>query len=937
MPGVLSTRLVIAFAFASAGTLASTGPGAPAHGNITPIARGNVEAGVVLPAADTDVRVLNERLVVEITPPDKDKHHAPTVSVDATYALRHDGDTPINLDVAFPLTGGVEPQHVSLFKPRIIPPEPFSYTVTLDDAALTATAEPLPIPQVPRTGIDIHGVRGIVGPVGNDVDPPMLTAVFVRWVESDKELTALLAEYTRIAPSARLYSEVRQRFEDEAGALLGLRKNLTYQLESYLRDRDSESAIRALVPAANERRVGTAMLPPPPEGRAPVNLEKYQRDIDEWIATRPSVRERYAELERQIDIQRTAQAFMTARVGGHLRGKGGLSELAVARLLNYLTYAYNPHPAGRFIPAGSVTREVPWPEPAKSLPAMPPDFWLVAQIDPAIERERQARIAKADALLDRYGFDSTFLSPLTAKGYSKRVGWRDDSTWTPLDFQAPPLMEELIATGVSNFSPGMYSSAVTAPRSEARLIRFTVPLKPGETRSLRVSYRTLAEIDELDRGKSYAGQIVHVRYILKTARDWKSFGPIDLTVRLPAGGLAVMEPTPGKARAIDGGRVEFETKIERPADAGVGNLRIAWLPANDTGRSKLFALANRGDLADLQRLEKSVEHPQAQRVIRAMATLAQRPEVDKYSPPPVLTESAGLLREGFSEDLAVAIGAPDSSSSRSPSDVRDVRNRLDQVRRLAREGWPESLLPVPMSSEEWDAIYKWSKLDWQAAVDLVERERIEPATPRARLAQAYFKLLASAKPSVQDCEPFVRIAREDEQLTLVGLMLVHRFPGDPRGFGPLVTSSLTRKLPKDTPGNLAHNLPVVAMWAFSHGAVASVDEAMATFDTLDDGGVASCSVIPHWFGREMSTEQVRQICDRLARAGELNPRWYHALYVRDSAVALKAMDEWMAQRPDDPELKRARDELRKESAGMHAPLPPLDAASTRPTTAPAKP
>jgi hypothetical protein len=928
-----------------------TWPGAPARGNITPIARGNVEAGVVLPAADTDVRVLNERLVVEITPPDKQKHHAPTVSVDATYALRHNGDAPINLDVAFPLTGGVEPQWLSPYQPRLKPPEPFSYTVTLDDAPLTATAEPVPLPQAPRTGTDIYGVRGVVAPVraaGNDVDPPMLTAVFVRWVESDKQLTALLAEYTRIAPSARIYSQVRQRFQDEADAFLGTHKNLSWQLESYLRNREDESAIRALFAPAT---AAVATPEPPPSTTQPFwsNLKRYQSPIDRWIDTRPALRERYAELKQQHDVQHAARSFMEDRVGGHLRSKGGLSKLAVARLLTYLTYAYNPHPAHHvFMPisadaanparalAGFATRESPWPEPAKSLPAMPPDFWLVAQVDPAIERERQERIAKADALLDRYGFDSTFLSPLTGKGYSKRVGWRDDSTWAPLGFQAPPLMEELSATGVSSFSPGMYSSAVTVPRSEARLIRFTVPLKPGETRSLRVSYRALAEIDELDRGKSYAGQIVHVRYILKTARDWKSFGPIDLTVRLPAGGLAVMEPTPGKERAIDGGRLEFETKIERPADAGVGNLRIAWLPANDTGRSKLFALANRGDLADLQRLEKSVEHPQARRVMRAMATLAQRPEVDKYSVPPVLTESAGLLREGFSQDLAVAIGAPDRMSSRSPSDVQDVRKRLDQARRLARDGWPEPFPSVPHSSESWDTIYQWSKVDWQAAVDLVERERIEPATPAARLAQAYFKLLANAKPSVQDCEPFVKLARENDQLTLVGLMLVSRFPGDPRGFGPLVKSSLTRKLPPDTPRNLAYNLPVVAMWAFSHGGVASVEEAMATFETLDDRDVANCAAIPQWFGREMSRDQVRQICDRLVRAGKLNPRWYHALYVRDKAVALKAMDEWMAQRPDDPELKRARDHLRTQSEGMHAPPPKADEASTRPTTAPTK-
>ena len=66
----------------------------PSHANMTPVSRSDIEGGVVLPVATTDVRVLRERLTVDITPI-ANRHAAPLVSVVAEYELRHDGKGPI--------------------------------------------------------------------------------------------------------------------------------------------------------------------------------------------------------------------------------------------------------------------------------------------------------------------------------------------------------------------------------------------------------------------------------------------------------------------------------------------------------------------------------------------------------------------------------------------------------------------------------------------------------------------------------------------------------------------------------------------------------------------------------------------------------------------------------------------------------------------------
>src|SRR5690606_21228198 len=124
-----------------------------------------------------------------------------------------------------------------------------------------------------------------------------------------------------------------------------------------------------------------------------------------------------------------------------------------------------------------------WAPPAAEVPVFPPDLWLASRISREIAEEHRRHIEQADALLNKYGFDATFLSPLTGRGYSRRVNWRDDSTWAILAFQAPATRAEQIAAGRRSFERDSYTTQLLEARSEAQLIRFRVSFKANQTRT----------------------------------------------------------------------------------------------------------------------------------------------------------------------------------------------------------------------------------------------------------------------------------------------------------------------------------------------------------------------------------------------------------------------------------------------------------------------
>jgi hypothetical protein len=563
----------------------------------------------------------------------------------------------------------------------------------------------------------------------------------------------------------------------------------------YLRDRENGNSILELIAEADptKRKVNgetyVSAIPsyPPPDKQA---LDEYRKTIDAWLAARPAIAARYADLAREYETQRVARTFIAENVAKQLEAKPGLSQLAVKRLVQYLEDTYNPNPRG-------FSEKTGWAPRATTLPSAPPDEWLVAQLDPDVERDRVRRIAEADALLDRYHFDTTFLSPLTGLAYSQRVGWRDDSTWSTLGFPAPPTMDEQVALGRHSFERDSYRTVVDSPRTEAKLIRFSVPLQPGQARTLRVAYRALAEVDDIEMGGGYDNQIVHVRYILKTARNWKSFGPIELTVTMPKSGLVVMEPAPSWQSDLKDDRVQFTAKITSPDS----NLRIAWLPVGEEARSRLFDCVGRSDLADLRKLEPAVKHPQARRVLAALTAMAHRPsERDamrvEYS---TLREPHNLMRAGFTPDEAFRLGVPGRDNWR----LREQRARYNHVQELAKSGWTyvESVMQPQtyFSNAPSERITGWRLDDRRIAAEWAAAIPGEAPTPAARLARSYLAMFATDRPTDADARAFMDAARGGEDTLLrIALMLINEFPGDPRPFKPLVDEAAARPKPTGT-------------------------------------------------------------------------------------------------------------------------------------------
>jgi hypothetical protein len=863
----------------------------PLRANITPVTRGHAQGGTVLPTATTDVRVLSERLTVDITPIEN-RHVTPRVSVAAEYVLRHDGALPIELDLAFPLAGAFE--DVYAIHGDRTPVEGLGYDVTLDGAAVASRDEPLPMPQTARSATPWG--RGWRGP--DQAEQERLTAALRRWVDADAHLAAALAEYARIAPSWEQSDRATKALEAEIEPLL-TRKWLAHYVVNYLRDPGSDSTIHELIAEADPTKrkssgtnyVSSVPSWPHPDKQA---LDGYRKTIDAWLATRPAITARYADLARQYETQRAARAFMAEKVAKQLENKPGLSKLAIARLLQYFENAYNPNPRGY--------TEKGWAPPAKTLPSYAPDEWLVAQLDPDVERERLRRIAEADALLERYGFDSSFISPLTGRSYAQRVGWRDDSTWTTLAFTAPPTMDEQSALGRHSFERNSYRTIVDSPRSEAKLIRFAVPLHPAQSRTLRVAYRALAEVDDIAMGGGYAYQIVHVRYILKTARNWKSFGPIELTVTMPSGGLAVMEPAPTEQPSVSEGRVTYKATIDNVAT----NLRIAWLPATKDGRSQLFALPERSDLPDLRALQKSVTHSQAQRVLTAMIALADQPQPSPQSPRSALGGIDNLMKAGFTRDEAIAIGAVDDSSGMRKRALEDAAETLRYVRHLAKFGFERNdLFNEP--------ILTMSKEDRRIAATWIGQVPGEPTNPEARLARAYAAMLAASTPTAAQSFEFMEAARADDQTKRLALNLIARFPCDPRCCAPLVMEVLAKPPPKTTvPDPMPWYLYVAALSAFANGAAAPLDDVLRILDKADGAQLVNSFRIGELYGSEMGFECMREICDRIVRSGHAPDHWVRSLYKLDPARTRQAVDAWAKDGLDASTVKRIREQILKE-------------------------
>jgi hypothetical protein len=462
-------------------------------------------------------------------------------------------------------------------------------------------------------------------------------------------------------------------------------------------------------------------------------------------------------------------------------------------------------------------------------------------------------------------------------------------------------MDEQSYLGRHSFEHGTYRTIVDSPRSEAKLIRFAVPFQPGQSRTLRVSYKALAEVDELEKGRGYVSQIVHVRYILKTARFWKSFGPIELTVTMPGNGLVVMEPVPTGQRDLEGGRVTFTAKLENPES----NFRLAWLPVGEDARCLLFRMVGRDDLADLDRLEPVVKHPQALRVLRALRAVADRPPENvprtSYS---ILREANALMRAGFAPDEALRLGGDLDSGA------GEARRMYNHVRELARVGWSDMDSVFRPENHFADAprtgLPGWQPEDRRIAAEWIEQIPDEPQSAAARMARAYVELLGS--PTTKSFSTFMDAARTDDTTRFVGLMLVSRFPDDPRAFAPLVKETLDKPLPATKPTQLDYNLRVAAKYALANGAIAPLEDALRILDKTDDAQLVNSSRIGEFYSREMGFDRVRGICDRIVKSGRAPDHWFRWLHQLDPSQAKEVVDGWEKHGADATTIKRLREQ-----------------------------
>jgi hypothetical protein len=390
---------------------------------------------------------------------------------------------------------------------------------------------------------------------------------------------------------------------------------------------------------------------------------------------------------------------------------------------------------------------------------------------------------------------------------------------------------------------------------------------------------------------------------LLRANIWKSFGPIDLTVTMPSGGLVVMEPAPTAQPTVADERVTYTARLEKVD----GNFRLAWLPASREGRSALFALPNRSDLAGLRSLEKSVTHPQARRVLSAMIAMADQDEVTPQRRRSELRGIDNLMGAGFSPEKAIAIAAPDNDSGMRGGTLDGLLGTYRYMRRLAESGFEQKITfdePILRMSEE----------DRQIAARWLAKVEGKPATPEARLARAYVALLGTPEPTAAQIDEFFQAARVGDAITHQALKLNARSPGDPRCFAPLVMEFLAKPAPKTTvPDPTPWNMYVAALDAFAHGAAAPVDEALRMIDGFDDYQVARSYRVAELNGPAIGYERMHAICDRLARSPK-HPSpdgWIRALNRLDSARTAAAMDVWAKNGFDGETEKRIREQLRR--------------------------
>jgi hypothetical protein len=265
---------------------------------------------------------------------------------------------------------------------------------------------------------------------------------------------------------------------------------------------------------------------------------------------------------------------------------------------------------------------------------------------------------------------------------------------------------------------------------------------------------------------------------------------------MPNSGMVVIEPAPSDQRQLDGGRVQFTSKIEK-IDT---NLRLAWLPVGEEARSRLFEGLDSSDLPDLRKVEPAVKHPQARRVLKALIAMSDRPgerDAARLSGYSTLREPYNLMRAGFSPDEAFGLCVPGRDGWRR----REQQAHYNHVREIATTGWlfPASVIDhrTYFSNAPDARVTRWQPEDRKIAAAWAAAVPGEPATPAARLARAYLAMLATDRPTDAQAGAFMDAARaagDDKQLT-IALLLVNEFPGDPRPFRPLVDEALARPKP----------------------------------------------------------------------------------------------------------------------------------------------
>jgi hypothetical protein len=553
----------------------------PVRGNHGFINTGHTVWGHAAPTTQSAVEVQRETLSIRFRP--IEHFHTPAADVVADYILVNPTDVGQHLNLGFPISGmPVASYGSSNGDYPIVPTTSPSLNFSVEcDGQPVATRE---VPLVPSEA-DARAA---------DERAKRYAQLYNAWLESDPQLLQAVREYDAIDVAS---NDAWDAFRQEVVKHL-IDKERAHDFLSYAGGYRGPSSLARLIAEVDPLwRVETG------DGKYVSKATKlseasweafapdWQKKIDAWFAAKPDLKRKADAYSKASSRLREAQAIMDERIVPHLRTRSGLSELTAKKLAMWLRSRNS-----RWV----------WPDGSTSPVDPAPRSELLADFLPQVAAEEAQLRRRAEQSYEYWGFDRRFLSVLTGRLYSRRIGWRDDSTWELLGVKPTRSLEDQSILSDHVVRSEFYQTAVD-PVPAAKVMQYELTVPARGTRRVVVKYTAVLQTDHpLYMGRSYA-IIPQFEYILKTVRHWKSFGPIDVSIVVPPKTGAVITPLPQETiRAEDS--TTYRMTLKNPSE----NLHVALLT-----NFNLFHVISPNDAADLRKLSEHVTDPMALRVLRA--------------------------------------------------------------------------------------------------------------------------------------------------------------------------------------------------------------------------------------------------------------------------------------------------------------------------------